>query len=161
SPASQVLPKLDPMKTRLDTRTVPRLALAKGRDEEICWDAELEGFGLRLRRGVGDVRRTYVAQYRTNGHTRRVTLGTAEGLTPTQAREGARKVLARVSLGEDPQADKAAKRVQAAKTFRAVVAAYLAAKQSELRPISYKIAKLYLTGPYFRPLHTMGLAEIS
>src|SRR5262245_13789376 len=149
------------MKLKLDAKTITGLALAKGRDEDFAWDTELEGFGLRLRRGVGDVRRTYVAQYRANGRTRRITLGTAERLTPVQARDGARRILARVSLGHDPQAEKQAKRVAAARTFHTVVDAYLAAKQSALRPVSFRITKLYLTGPYFRPLQAMGLADIS
>src|SRR6516162_4515899 len=102
-----------------------------------------------IRAAAAGRRRTYVAQYRANGHTRRVTLGSTERLTPTQAREGARKILARVSLGDDPQAERAAKRVEAERTFAKVVDAYLAIKQSELRPVSFRIAKLYLTGPYF------------
>src|SRR5262249_31357689 len=144
------------MKLRLDTKTIAALALGRGQRELFAWDSELAGFGVRLQ----GQRRTYVVQYRAAGHTRRVTLGTTERLTPTQAREGARKLLARVSLGEDPQSDKAAKRVQAERTFRKVVDIYLASKQSELRPVSYKITKLYLSGRYFRPLHAKGLGEI-
>src|SRR5262249_48141725 len=102
------------MKLRLDIKTVAALPLGKGQSETFAWDTELPGFGLRLQ----GRRRTYVAQYRAHGRTRRVTLGTTERLTPTQAREGARKILARVSLGDDPQAEKAAKRVEAERTFR-------------------------------------------
>jgi len=149
------------MKLKLDTKTVAALTLARGRNEDFAWDTELEGFGLRLRRGAGDVRRTYVAQYRAAGRTRRVTLGTAERLTPAQARDGARRILAKVSLGHDPQAERQAKRLAAGRTFHTVVDAYLAAKQSELRPVSFRVTKLYLTGPYFRPLHAMGIGEIS
>src|SRR6516162_5501833 len=145
------------MKLKLDTKIVAGLALAPGQGEAFAWDTDLAGFGLRLQ----GRRRTYVAQYRAHGRTRRVTLGTAERLTPVQAREGARKVLARVALGEDPQGEKAAQRTQTERTFRKVVDIYLAAKQPSLAPVSYKIAKLYLTGPYFRPLHAMSLAEIS
>jgi integrase len=145
------------MKLKLDTKTVAGLALAPGQGEAFAWDTDLAGFGLRLQ----GQRRTYVAQYRAHGRTRRVTLGAAERLTPVQAREGARKVLARVALGEDPQGEKAAQRIQTERTFRKVVDIYLAAKQPTLRPVSYKIAKLYLAGPYFRPLHAMSLAEIS
>jgi len=151
------------MKARLDTKTVPGLAVPPGRHEDFVWDTDLEGFGLRLRRGVERLRRTYVAQYRAKGRTRRVTIGTAERLTPAQAREGARKVLARVSLGEDPQDAKAAQRTAAERTFRKVVDAYLASKRGglkPLRPASYKVTKLYLTGPYFRPLHARGIGEI-
>src|SRR5262249_17945785 len=153
----------DAMKARLDTKTVPGLAVPPGRHEDFVWDTDLEGFGLRLRRGVERLRRTYVAQYRAKGRTRRVTIGTAERLTPAQAREGDRKVLARVSLGEDPQDAKAAQRTAAERPFRKVVDAYLASKRGglkPLRPASYKVTKLYLTGPYFRPLHARGIGEI-
>jgi integrase len=150
------------MKLRLDAKTIVGLTLSKDRDEEFCWDAELAGYGLRLRRRHdGGLLRTYAAQYRTNGRTRRVTIGNADKLTPVQAREAARKLLARVALGHDPQAEREAKRQQAARTFSSVVDAYLAAKQSELRPGSYRIAKLYLTGPYFRPLHSIGIGDIT
>jgi len=145
------------MKLRLDTKTVTALALGKGQRETFAWDAELAGFGLRLQ----GRRRTYVAQYRVAGRTRRVTIGAAERLTPTQAREGARKILARVALGHDPQGERAAKRARAERTFGKVVDAYLAAKQGELRPVSFRIIRLYLTGSYFRPLHAMGIDEIA
>lgn len=145
------------MKLRLDSETIPTLALGEGQGEAFAWDSELAGFGLRLQ----GQRRTYVVQYRANGRTRRVTLGALDRLTLTQARDAARRLLARVTLGEDPQGDKATKRLAAARTFRKVVDAYLAAKESTLRPISYKIAKLYLTGSYFRPLHAMGVNEIT
>lgn len=150
------------MKIKLDVKTVAGLALAKDRAEDFAWDSELEGFGLRLRRRRdGGVLRTWATQYRANGRTRRVTLGAFEKLTPAQAREGARKIFAAVALGHDPQAAKQEKRARSALTFRAAVEAYLAAKQN-LRPVSQRINTLYLRdGPYFRPLHAMGLADIT
>jgi integrase len=148
------------MRLKLDIKSLASFTLAEGRNEDFAWDTELEGFGLRLRRGTERLRRTYVAQYRANGRTRRVTLGTTDRLTPTQAREGARKLLARVALGDDPQDEKAAQRVAAERTFAKVVEVYLAAKQSTLRSASYKVTKLYLTGSYFRSLHTRGIGDI-
>ncbi len=150
------------MKLRLDPKTIAGLALGKGRSEEFAWDTELEGFGLRLRRrSDGGLLRTWVAQYRANGRTRRITLGSVEKLAPAQAREAARKILARVTLGHDPQGEKQAKRQQAARTVRAVVAAYLEAKQPDLRPSSFRISKLYLTGPYFRALHPLAISAVT
>jgi integrase len=150
------------VKLKLDPKTVAALALAKGRPEEFAWDAELEGFGLRLRRRRdGGLLRTWAAQYRANGHTRRITLGSVDKVTVAKARDAARKLLARVALGHDPQREKQAKRAASVHTFRAVVDAYLAAKESGLRPSSFRITKLYLTGDYFRPLHAMGVAEIT
>src|SRR5262249_27411822 len=70
------------------------------------------------------------------------------------------KILARVALGHDPQGEKQAKREAAAQTFKAVIDDYLADKQSKLRPTSYRITRLYLTGPYFRPLHSIPISAI-
>ena len=92
------------MKLKLDAKTTAALALSKGRNEEIAWDAELEGFGFRVRRrSDGRLHRTWVTQYRAGGRTRRITVGSAERLTPSEARQAARKLLARVELGEDPR----------------------------------------------------------
>ena len=93
--------------------------------------------------------------------SRRLLVGGPE-LTPTQARESARKTLAAVSLGRDPQAEKQAKRLEAAQTFRSMAREYLGAKQSELRPVSFRIAELYLTNPsYFGALHAMSIGAIT
>ena len=150
------------MRLKLDTKTIPTLALPMGRADEICWDSELGGFGLRLRRRAdGGLLRNWVTQYRANGHTRRITVGSVDKITPVQARDAARKILARVELGHDPQLEKAAKRQREARTFRATVEAYLDAKQFELRPVSHRINKLYLTGPYFKALHPMAITAVT
>jgi integrase len=150
------------VKLKLDAKTIPALVLPKGRTDEICWDAELEGFGLRLRRRAdGGLLRNWVTQYRANGHTRRVTIGSVDKISPMQARDVARKTLARVELGHDPQAEKQAKRERSALSFRAAVEAYLAATEPHLRPASTRLNRLYLLGPYFRPLHATGVADVS
>jgi integrase len=150
------------MKLELNAKTIAALALPRGKTEDFAWDAELEGFGVRLRRRVdGELRRNWAVQYRANGHTRRMTLGDVNKVTPAQARDAARKLLARVELGHDPQAEKAAKRQQVARTFKAVVDDYLTAREPELRPVSRRINKLYLTGPYFRSLHGLAIDTIT
>jgi integrase len=143
---------------RLDLRTIAAAALPKGKADHIFWDDELPGFGLRLRAGG---HRSWVLQYRTNGHTRRASIAVVAKLGPAEARQAARKLLARVALGGDPQEEKASRRRQASHTFRSVVDAYLAAKRPELRPISYRISQLYLTGPYFERLHPLGITAIT
>jgi integrase len=100
-------------------------------------------------------------QYRTNGHTRRASIAAAAKLGPAEARQAARKLLAKVALGGDPQEEKASRRRQASHTFRSVVDTYLAAKRPELRPTSYRISELYLTGPYFERLHPLGVTTIT
>jgi integrase len=150
------------MKLKLDQETVVELRLDPGRNEDFVWDTALEGYGLRLRHGAKGLRRTYVAQYRVNGHTRRVTLGSSERLTELEARKGARKALARATLGDDPQGEKVAKRAAAERTFAKVVDVYLADKEDARRPTTNRLAELYLRrGSYFRTLHAKGIGEIS
>jgi integrase len=48
-----------------------------------------------------------------------------------------------------------------ARTLRSVADTYLAMKQSTLRPASYRMAKLYLLGGYYRPLHSSAMTDIT
>jgi integrase len=145
---------------KLDAKTVAALDLA-GKRDLIVFDEELPGFGLRLRGSSDRVRRSWVAQYRAQGRTRRVLIGSVEKVAPLDARKAARKILAEASLGGDPQGAKAQVRREAARTVRSVVDSYLQARQPELRPGSYRIARLYLTGPYFRSLHSLAVTAVT
>ena len=73
--------------------------------EHIAWDDDLPGFGYRLRVSGSKILRTWVAQYKRAGATRRITLGAANVLSAEQARLAAKKVLGAVALGQDPQAE--------------------------------------------------------
>jgi integrase len=144
---------------KLDARTVAEAALPAGKTDHIEWDDDLPGYGLRLRAGGSE---TYVVQYRApDGRTRRATIGTVAKLTPTEARQAARKILSRAALGHDPQGEKAAQRQQAVRTVRSLVAAYLEAKQAELRSASYRVTKLYLTGPYFQTMQALAVTAVA
>jgi integrase len=146
---------------RLDTKTTSNLALPDGKTEQIFWDSELRGFGLRLRRRGDRLHRSWIAQYRVNGRTRRPKLGSAETLLAHEARAAARKVLAGAALGGDPQQEKQTRRRAATRVFSAVVGSYLEARRTELRANSFRSVKRYLTGPYFKPLHVIGVSEIT
>src|SRR5262249_37871216 len=94
-----------------------------------------------------------------HGRTRRQTIGSR--VDPEQARKAARKILAAVELGADPQGDKAEARRKAAHTVKAIVEKYLAAKENALSPSTYRAAKLYLRGPYFDPLHSIAVSDVT
>ena len=66
-------------------------------------------------------RRSYVAQYRSDGRTRRVLIGSAETLTAEQARAKAKSVLASAALGQDPQREKKDLRARGKTTLRTVI----------------------------------------
>jgi integrase len=147
---------------KIDTKTLASLKLPDGKDEEIFWDGELEGYGCRLRRNdSGKVRKTLVVQHRRASRSPRITLGTAEVLGAEQGRKAAKKLLARIALGADPQAEKIARRSADKFTFRAVADEYLRAKQPTVRPRSFVESQRYLTGPYFKPLHALPIDQIA
>jgi integrase len=147
----------------LNARTVAALRMPTGKTDVIYFDDALPGFGYRLRAGAGNkVLRSWVAQYRRTGGSRRVLLGNAAALSAEQARAAAKKVLAAAALGQDPQADRRERRDKDRHTLRSVATEYLQAKKSELRPRSYVESERYLlTGKYFKPLHTLAINAVS
>jgi hypothetical protein len=141
---------------KLDAKTIAALTLPAGKTDAIFFDDELPGFGFRLR---GGGRKTFIAQYRVNGRTRRQTIGAK--VSADEARKAARRILAQVELGGDPQGEKAKARLKAARTVEVIAEKYLAAKETTLRPPTYRAAKLYLRGPYFKPLHSIAVSDVT
>jgi integrase len=142
------------------TDSVLTLTLPDGKKDIIHFDDDRAGFGFRLRAGArGKILRSWVVQYRRAGTSRRLLIGPADLINAKQARAKAEQILAKVKLGEDPQTDKAERRDKDQITMRAVVAEYLAAKD-DWRPSTARDNRRYLTGPYFKPLHSMAIDKI-
>jgi integrase len=133
----------------------------EGKTDVIYFDEGMPGFGLRVRWNGGEVRRNYVAQYRTHGRTRRVLIGSAETVTAEQARTKAKGILAQAALGGDPQAAKQEKRDRDETTLRAVIREFLAAK-NDRRPRTKVELERYLAGDlYLKPLHHLSIDAIT
>jgi integrase len=163
---------------KLDAKTVAALTLPAGRSDVIYFDATMPGFGYRLRLGSGGkVLQSWVVQYKRAGATRRLLLGSSV-LGVEAARTAAKKALAKVELGGDPQGDKAKQRAQATNSLKAAVADYLEAKRpltaeeaqrrragtrdrKRVRPRTIIELVRYLQGPAFKPLHGMALDQIT
>jgi integrase len=124
---------------RLTRAIVERLTLPPGTGDKIYFDDELPGFGLRLRQGgTREGKRSWIAQYRVGSKQRRVTIGTVKTTSLDAARTLARRVLAKVHLGSDPQAEKAERRARASITTGAMAERYLAEHAvKRLKPRSY------------------------
>jgi integrase len=131
-----------------------------GKGDVIFFDDDLPGFGLRLRKNGDKVRRSWIAQYKVHRRTRRFQIGSAATLDLDQARAAAKKILAQVALGGDPQESKAARRALDEHSLRSVIAQYLADKETRVRPRTMEEAQRYLNGSYFRPLHAMPVDKI-
>jgi len=75
--------------------------------EYFIWDSDIPGLGLRV---VPSGRKGYVVQYRAGRRSRRMSLGPSTVLTCEQARNRAIAIVAAARAGEDPAADRAARR---------------------------------------------------
>jgi integrase len=146
---------------KLDAKTVARLALPAGKRDLIVFDGQMSGFGFRLRASGGQIRKSWIVQYRRAGRTRRLLLGSAEVLSAEQARAAAKKALGAVATGSDPQAEKVTRRAKELFTLRAVADDYLLAKKANVRARTFVESQRYLCGPYFKPLHPMPIDQIT
>lgn len=152
---------------KLDRKAVKTLTLPTGKSGEVYWDTELKGFGLRLRLNHRKDRllKSFLIQYRIAGVQRVFKVGDENTLNANQARNKARELLAKVTLGTDPAGEKKAAATSKI-TFKTAVDQYLQAKERQVvvdkrRPATLKIARLYLQkGDYFRPLHNRPLDSI-
>ena len=90
---------------KLTKRTID--AIEPQPSEFFLWDEAIPGFGLRV---MPSGRKSFVVQFRAGRRARRMSLGPSTVLTCDQARTRAITIIAAVKNGEDPAADRAAKR---------------------------------------------------
>jgi integrase len=111
------------------------------RDEQLIWDSELKGFGVRV---FPTGRRTYFVQYRNQcGSTRRKKIGVHGVITADLARDEAKKLLGDVAKGEDPSKDFQKSKLKP--TFEELANEYLEIyAKTEKKPKSYKEDKRML-----------------
>jgi integrase len=93
-------------------------------------------------------------------------IGDGAKLNADQARQAAKKALAAITLGRDPQAERETERANGSRTLRSVATEFLEMKalqveRGEYRASSYRVTRLYLTGKYFAPLHASAITDIT
>jgi integrase len=148
----------------LDRATVAKLTKLSDAEGSPYWDSDLKGFGLRLHVDANNkLLRSFVIQYRFDNRQRKINLGDAAKITVKQARDKAKELFSKVTLGIDPAAEKEeARRASTALRFDQAVAQYLDQQERRLRPASFKNCRMYLTRPqYFGALHSMPVNEIT
>ena len=99
------------------------LKLEPGKADQIFFDEEIPGFGVRMREGGS--RKFFVLHYRIGGNQRRYTVGTVGVLKLEEARQRARRALVDVGDGRDPAAQKATNRAEAKHSFKTVADDYI------------------------------------
>src|SRR3954471_4798470 len=100
---------------RISKRSVDALVCPPGKDRMFLWDDALAGFGAAAFPGG---RKAYVAQFRKDGRSRRITIGEHGRLTPDEARSQAKQLLGAVERGADPVDER--RKARAVRTFREV-----------------------------------------
>jgi integrase len=141
---------------KLTDSVVAGLKLDNGKTDQIWFDDDLPGFGVRLRAGG---KGTWVVQYRAGGRTKRLTLGPVRVVTASKARKAAEQELARIILGGDPQAKKAEEQRKARSTLGAVAELYLEAQRDHLKPKTVYELQRYLR-KLWKPLHGSPVHKI-
>ncbi|AZG78068.1 tyrosine-type recombinase/integrase [Methylocystis rosea] len=100
---------------RITKRAVDALTCDRGADRCFFWDDALAGFGVTA---FPSGRKIYIAQFRKDGRSRRISIGEHGRLTPDEARSQAKIILGAVETGADPIADR--RTARAVRTFREV-----------------------------------------
>jgi integrase len=144
------------MVMRLTATAIRALILPPGKADHVFFDADLPGFGLRVR-ATGA--RTWMVQYAVAGKTRRMVLGPVAVLDPGKARQAAKDLLATVRLGRDPVDEKAVARAKAAETFGALLPRFLERQRARLKPRSFEETERHLSA-HAKPLHGRPIEAI-
>jgi integrase len=159
---------------KLTAKTVTLVTLAPGEKDRIWFCEDLPRFGYRLRRSHegARVRASWLVQYKKAGRSPRIKLGDGGALGAEQARAAAKKVLARVDLGEDPASDRRDRREKDRYSLRSVIDEYLEMRRppqtdrerkdkSRVRPKTYRELRRYLLGSVFRALHSTPVDNVT
>jgi integrase len=142
---------------RFTRQSVAALSLPPQKSEHVEWDDALPGFGVRIRPGG----KRWVVQFRgLDGKSTKRTLGNPDVVAPDAARAAARKLLARVQVGDDVKGERAEKRARAAVTFGATADVYLNRFAAQrLRPKTLVDVTRYLRVDW-KPLHSLPLEKV-
>jgi hypothetical protein len=120
-------------RVKLTRTTVDRLQATD--KEQIVFDAELRGFGIRV---TPNGAKSYLIQYRNSeGRSRKLTLGAYARITADEARKLARDALGRVARGEDPAEQR--KETREAATLAQLAAYYFDTYAPQRRRIDCRI----------------------
>ena len=144
------------MRAKLTKRVVEGVSPAER--DVLVWDTELPGFGCKV---TPKGRRSYLLYYRTaDGRQRKPALGTHGALTCEQARDMARRMLAQVVSGGDPQGEK--REGRAAPTIAELAERYLAEHAAtKKRASSARMDKLNLRVHVLPALGQLRVKDVS
>jgi len=135
--------------------------LPEGKSEEHYHDPAMRGVYIRvLDTGVA----SWTVQWKRLGQQKKITIGDVKVLDRPVAIEAAKDLLAKIQLEVLDPHEARRERMRANKVkFAKVVPLFLEDKKrrGELKPRTEQGWKIYLTGYYFKPLHSLPIDEIT
>lgn len=144
-------------RTKISKTLVELLTCPAGEDRVFLWDGYLSGFGVMA---LPSGNKSYVAQYRQNGKSHRVTIGKHGRLTPDEARSKAKKILGNAESGVDLVAQRRAAR--GVRTFDQLANEFMAQHMAAKRkPRSHKSYASLLKNHIIPKLGTKRLTEVT
>jgi integrase len=145
---------------KLDAKTLATLTLPSGKREARFFDERLAGHGVRLRHPTDQSKWRWITQTDIAGRTQIITNGPVPLLSPGQAFNRSRDLLASVRLGENPAEAKRLSRRQAGETFGgAILKRYLISRQHDCRHTTFKQVERRLV-KLARSLHPLPISSI-
>ncbi len=142
-------------KTGLAT-TISKLKIPKRKRDAQVFDDKLPGFGVRK---FASGKASFFVKYSVGTQQRRMSLGAATPSRLEGARADAERILAKVRLGDDPQATKKAQRAKTATALGGLIERYLKARQDDMAETYYADTARYLR-EHWKPLHGFAVDKV-
>jgi integrase len=142
------------MAMKLTQSAVDSLALPPGKTDQVFWDEDVPGLGVRLRPSG----KTWFYRYRIGARQPRISLGAAGVISAQAARKAAGLLYAKVKLGEDPASVRADARAASGETFERAARQYLDEQKASWRPGSFANVERHLL-KHASPLHRVDLVK--
>src|SRR5262245_15816920 len=147
---------------KLTAAFVKKATAEPGPDRTVYWDQDLPGFGLMVTAGKGH--KSYIAQYRAHGTSRRYTIGNAAVIDLDAARKRAKAILGRVAAGGDPVIDERKEAESNRFALRSICENYLKREGAKIRTADRRRAMLErLVYPKLaaRPIDSINRSDIN
>ena len=142
---------------RLTATTAKSATLSPGKEDQVFFDDDLPGFGLRVRVSGA---KSWIYQYAIAGRTKRVSLGSPDVVDAGKARGAAKDLAARVRTGGDPAKEKSENLAKAKDTFVGLLPRFLERQHERAKPGSYYNIQRHMLRDA-KPLHSMPVTALT
>ena len=143
--------------TKLTEDVVQGLFCPVGKRDELFFDDQLPGFGVRA---YSSGKKSFFVKYSMGAKQRKMSLGPVCRGALAQTRRKAQDVLARARMGQDVQGERQAERDNIAYLFADLIDPYLDARRQKFTPAYHATVGVYLNRQW-KPLHNVAIEQVT